>query len=83
MFSRKPKPQKTGTERSAEPAGNHDKNAILANIDKYLVSTLAYPDPGTVTIENTLPDVTIEKAYIEVNMVKDNGETQNRLFHGD
>jgi hypothetical protein len=76
-------PGKGSTTRSNVPSpssGKHDKNVLLANIDKYLVSTLAYPDPGTVTIQNTLTDITIEKAYIEVNLVKDNGETRTDYF---
>ncbi len=63
-----------GTTRSVETensAGNHDKNAILANIDQYLVSKPAYPDPGNVVIENTLQDVTVQKAIIEVTILKD------------
>lgn len=74
---------KGGTTRSIGPAsssGNHDKNAILANIDQYLVTKLAYPDPGTVTLENTLTDITIQKAYIEVNIVKDDGQTRTDYY---
>ena len=76
-------PQQAGTARSVvadSSSGDHDKNAILANIDQYLVSKLAYPDPGTVTIENTLAGVTIQKAYIEVNMEKDNGQTRTDYY---
>jgi hypothetical protein len=64
--------------RSADadsPSTNIDKNNILSNIDKYLVSKVAYPNPGTVTLQNTFPDITIQKAYVEVNIIKDNGET--------
>jgi hypothetical protein len=69
------KPQKSGTTRSIEPdksSGNHNKNEILANIDQYLVSKPAYPDPGNVVIENTLPDATVQKAIIEVTIFKEN-----------
>jgi len=69
----KPKP---GTARSIEPnrsSGNHDKNKILANIDQYLVSTAAYPDPGTVVIKNTMPDVTVQKAILEVKILNASG----------
>ena len=65
-----------GIARSVEPdrpAGNHDKNKILANIDQYLVSTAAYPDPGTVTIKNTLPNITVQKAIIEVKILNASG----------
>ena len=70
------KPKPGGTARSIEPgrsSGNHDKNKILANIDQYLVSTVAYPDPGTVVIKNTLPDVTVQKAIIKVTILDANG----------
>ncbi|HMK25235.1 MAG TPA: hypothetical protein VK483_04330 [Chitinophagaceae bacterium] len=75
------KPKPGGTARSIEPnrpSGNPDKNKILANIDKYLVSTVAYPDPGTVAIKNTLPNVTVQKAIIEVTILKADG-TEARL----
>lgn len=70
------KPKKSGTTRSIEPdkpSGNHNKNEILANIDRYLVSTAAYPDPGTVVIKNTLTNITVQKAIIEVNILKEDG----------
>ena len=75
------KTTKSSTARSIEPnrsPGNHDKNKILANIDQYLVSTAVYPDPGTVVIKNTLPDVTVQKAIIEVIILNANG-TEARL----
>ena len=69
------KPKKSGTTRSIEPdkpSGNHNKNEILANIDRYLVSTAAYPDPGTVVIKNTLTNITVQKAILEVRLLNDN-----------
>ena len=70
------KPIKSGTKRSPEPdsqSGNNNKNEILANIDRYLVSTPAYPDPGTVVIKNTFTDITVQKAIIEVKILNANG----------
>ena len=54
---------------------------ILANIDKYLVSKPIYPATvtggivnGTVTVENTLPDVTFQKAIVEVSILLPDGK---------
>lgn len=70
------KPEKPGTTKpiaTGKSSGTLDKKAILANIDQYLVSTAAYPDPGTVVIKNTLPGVSVQKAIIEVNILNANG----------
>jgi len=61
--------------------GKTQKNEILANIDKYLVSkaSFATPPPGGgisnagVTVENTLPNITINKAIIEVSILMEDG----------
>ena len=54
---------------------------ILANIDKYLVSKPIYPATvtggivnGTVTVENTLPDATFQKAIVEVSILLPDGK---------
>ena len=54
---------------------------ILANIDKYLVSKPIYPATvtggivnGTVAVENTLPDVTFQKAIVEVSILLPDGK---------
>ena len=67
-------PKKTDTTRSnnpAKPSGHPDKNSILAHIDQYLVTTVSYPDPGTVVIKNTLSGITVQKAIIEVTILND------------
>lgn len=63
----------------AEPAG--DKAAILRNIDSYLVSRVAYPEPGTITVENKLPDIMVQKAIAEVVFTKENGDTAKTDFY--
>ena len=70
------KPETSNTARSVKPekpAGIHDKNKILANIDQYLVSTVSYPDPGTVVLKNTLRDASVQKAIIKVTILDANG----------
>jgi hypothetical protein len=67
------------TSRSIEPDG--DKTAILQHIDTYLVSKLAYPDPGTITVENKLPDIMIQKAIAEVIFESKNGEVIKTDFY--
>jgi len=64
---------------AADPAG--DKAAILRNIDSYMVSKLAYPDPGTITVENKLPDIMVQKAIAEVVFTKENGDTAKTDFY--
>jgi len=56
------------------------KDDILANIDQYIVSTPNIPNPGntgitnaSVTVKNTLPDITIQKAIIEVSILTADG----------
>lgn len=61
-----------------------DNNAdILANIDKYLVSTPNYQPPSTpntginhatVIVLNELPSITIQKALVEVSILLDDGK---------
>lgn len=67
------------TSRSVAPIG--DKEAILQQIDTYLVSKLAYPDPGIITIENKLPDIMIQKAIAEVIFTSQNGEIVKSDFY--
>lgn len=67
------------TSRSISPGG--DKTAILQNIDSYLVSKLAYPDPGTITIENKLPDIMVQKVIAEVIFTKENGDIAKTDFY--
>ena len=48
-------------------------NEIIARIDKYLVSS---PDPGntSVSIRNTLSNITFQKAIVEVTFLADDGK---------
>ena len=69
-----------GTTTSIIPPKN-TKDDILANIDQYLVSTATIPSPtpeggfqnASVSIKNTLPDVTIQKAIVEVSILTAEG----------
>jgi hypothetical protein len=65
--------QKESGARSAD-SGTNDKHAILANIDQHLISK---PDisNATLTVENTLKDATIIKAYAEVSVLDANDKT--------
>ena len=54
---------------------------ILANIDKYLVSKPVYPATvnggivnGSVIVENTLTDITFQKAIVEVSILLPDGK---------
>lgn len=61
--------------------GKTQKNEILANIDKYLVSKASFPTPPAgggiinagVTVENTLPNITFNKAILEVSILMADG----------
>lgn len=47
---------------------NPGGNEIIARIDRYLVSTANLPE-ATVTIKNTLPNITFQKAFVEVSFL--------------
>jgi hypothetical protein len=58
----------------------NETNDILANIDKHLVSTTeftALPSGGfancVIKVTNTLPDATVQKASVEVSILKEDG----------
>jgi len=59
----------------------------MNNIDRHLITTPHYPSTyggitnGTVTVENTLPNVTFEKAIIEVSIIKANGDIYTRNYY--
>lgn len=67
----------TTTRNTAKP----DDNEILANIDKYLVSNALFTAPppgggisnGTVTVKNTLSNITFQKAILEVSILMADG----------
>lgn len=77
--------ESTSTKKGSRPksrsvdSGNNDRNAILANIDQYLVSK---PDisNATLTVQNTLKDATIIKAYAEVTTVDAAGKSLRTDF---
>ncbi len=70
---------KSGQARSLTNPAN-ETNDILANIDKHLVSTTeftALPSGGftncIIKITNTIPDATVQKASVEVSILKEEG----------
>ncbi|MBC7872915.1 MAG: hypothetical protein H7Y01_02905 [Ferruginibacter sp.] len=73
---------KTGQTRGLDTnSSGSEKNEILANIDKHLVSASQYTASpsggitnGTVSITNTLPDATFQKVMVEVKIRKENGD---------
>ncbi len=69
-----------GTESNARSAdsGTNDKDAILANIDQYLVSKTSIAD-ATLTVQNTIKDATINKAYAEVKVM----DANNKVLRSD
>lgn len=64
---------------AAEPVA--DKVSILTNIDSYLVSAVAYPEPATLTVTNKLNEFMIQKIIAEVVISKDNGDTVRTDFY--
>jgi hypothetical protein len=70
---------KSGQARSLTTPVN-ETNDILANIDKHLVSTTefrALPSGGftncVIKVTNTIPDATVQKAIVEVSILKEDG----------
>jgi hypothetical protein len=61
-----------------KPRGGTD---ILANIDQYLISKVNYPAPGPdggivngyVTVMNSLPDISFQRAMVEVSILLADG----------
>lgn len=74
----KPIPKTTAEPRSVD-SGNNDKHEILANIDQYLISKPSLAN-ATLTVENTLKDATIIKAYAEVTIVDASGKDLRKAF---
>lgn len=74
-------PTEPGTGTTGIIPPKPSKDDILANIDQYLVSTATIPmvsaDGGihnvSVTLKNTLTDVTIQKAIVEVSILTSEG----------
>ncbi len=73
---KKPEPPPPPPSESREPAKPSKDPGILAKIDKYLVSTSKFtPGPNggitqaIVTIKNTLPNATFQKAMLEVTIL--------------
>ncbi len=78
------KPEKISTTKPVAPeksTGNPDKKTILPHINQYLVSTVAYPDPGTVVIKNNLPNISVQKAIIEVSILNATGTVVRVDYH--
>ncbi len=76
-----PGPDKNSSAATNTGAAKPDINEILKNIDKYLVSNAVFPAPpagggisnGTVTVKNTLNDITFQKAILEVSILMSDG----------
>lgn len=80
-------------ETSPAPAARADSSAmksghneILAHIDQYLISTTAYPADGasahaTVTVKNTLSNITFQKAIIEIDIIAADGKLLKNDFY--
>lgn len=74
-------PAETGSGTTGIIPPRPTKDDILANIDQYLVSTATIPTPtpeggfqnASVNIKNTLTDVTIQKAIVEVSIITAEG----------
>jgi hypothetical protein len=72
-------PEKVPAAPSAKTGGKNDE--ILANIDQHLVSKASFNPPpasggisnATVTVQNTLTDITIQKAILEVSILMADG----------
>jgi hypothetical protein len=82
--------QKLKAEKAQKEEQDRQKQIsnILMNIDKYLKTTPNYHVQGyggivngTVIIENSLSNVTFEKAIIETSVIKDNGEVFTRDYY--
>lgn len=66
-----------------------DNNEILSRIDKYLVTTPVYTVPvtgssisnATVTVKNTLNNITFQKAIVEVNVLDTDGKLLRNDFY--
>ncbi|MEO7924671.1 MAG: hypothetical protein ABIR30_13400 [Chitinophagaceae bacterium] len=71
-----------GTSRDSNIIRNTDGSAILANIDKYLLTKAVYPAPGSnggivngiISIENTLVNTTFQKVMIEISILLADGK---------
>lgn len=67
--------------------GIPDNNEILAKIDRYIISTPVYnADAGgisnaVVTVKNTLPKTTVQKAIVEVNTMDAAGHIIRNDFY--
>ncbi len=58
---------------------NSERNEILRNIDRHLVSSQSASD--RVTVENTLPDVSFQRIIIEVSELNESGEPTRTNFY--
>ena len=63
---------------AAKPNNNMEgANEILAHIDNYLVSKVTN---GNITVKNTLPDITFQKAIAEVSLIAADGTVLGNYF---
>lgn len=75
------------TSKTSVPEKPSNDPGFLRNIDKYLVSTPTFTVAGggisnaTVTVKNTFPNATIQKAFLEVTYFKaDNTQIRSDYF---
>lgn len=75
--------------KTIEPSINDDIKNILSNIDQYLISKAKLTPRITgegfkdaiVTVKNTLQNITIQNAFLEVNILtRDNKETRTYFY---
>ncbi|HUR67495.1 MAG TPA: hypothetical protein VMZ03_14175 [Chitinophagaceae bacterium] len=76
------------TPASPDSIGSEASSEILAKIDQYLVSTPVYTAQASgditnvsVTIKNTLKDITFQKAIVEVTFLGPDGKTIKNGFY--
>lgn len=69
---------KESSPRSVD-SGNNDKHEILSHIDQYLISKPSLSN-ATLTVENTIKDAKIIKAYAEVSILDANDKNLRTSF---
>jgi len=73
--------------KTSAPEKPSNDPGVLKNIDKFLVSTPTFSvtaggiSNGTITVKNTFPSATIQKAFLEVTYLKaDNSQIRSDYF---
>ena len=84
-----PDPPVAAPPNDSNIVNSKNESGILANIDKWLVSKTTYAEPGpaggivngSVTVENTLPNTSFQKAMIEVNILLADGKVYRTDYY--